>query len=1126
VSTKYVVETFADIIAAVQEELNADANDTVITNRIKRDINQIYLQEICPDQDWVWLNRKIELQHKAFFSTGTVTVTNGSVTATITTAPSYTCKNFLFSVDGYNEVYRIASHTASSLTITLESPYTGTSDSGLTFKIWADTLALPADCENTKTIRHGFRTTPLEGLGDREFKRLVASGPRAVNRPCNYSTGALVDPAPYDSITSLPATTYRSAAGLTRTLVFASTLGSSTANLLIQEGDRIEVTGVGHYSYNGDFVVSEVTTTTATNDTIKYTCKEVKSESSTADTGGTVTKAAQTNLASRYRELFVYPAIYDSDTTLQVDYKISPPPLVEDDDEPLIPIHDRSVLVYGVLSRQWVKHRDAEIFSTNASLYERKLAKMAGKIEDSLDQPRITISKTYVKAKRRGQFDRGFSYPQNTGFSAGGGASVLQGTADTVAVFGSDSRIGSSPTVSTTELGYLDGVTSAIQTQIDAKAPKANPTFTGTVTAPTFVGNLTGNVTGNASTVTTNANLTGPITSSGNATAVASQTGTGTKFVMDTSPTLVTPVIGAATGTSLSVSGQLTSTVATGTAPLVVSSTTQVANLKAATAGNADTVTTNANLTGVITSVGNTTSINSQTGTGSKFVVDTSPTLVTPVIGAATGTSLSVSGQLTSTASTGTAPLVVSSTTRVANLNVATAGNADTVTTNANLTGDVTSVGNTTTYNNTVGVAKGGTGITSGTSGGVPYFSGTSSIASSGALAQYGVVLGGGAAAAPVTLSPDASASKVLKSGGSGANPSWLAYDSAATASVLMSKDANANTTVNSLITSFTTTATAAATTTLTVSSTYEQYFTGSTTQTVALPATNTLVTGQGFEITNLSSGAVTVQSSGGNTLQAMAANTKLVVTCISTSGTGTASWAWAYYAVNNVLAASSSYTAPTVQSFTSGSGTYTKPANVLYMIVEMVGGGGGGGGSGTAAGTAATDGADSTFSVHSGAAILTAGKGLKGARSSDGGAGGTATVAAGATKIIAVPGGGGGGSGQQTTSPITQIPGGMGGSSFFGGAGGGGGNTTAAGTAAGTNTGSGGGGALISQTTNGISGSGGGAGAYIKALITSPSASYDYSVGAKGTGQAAGSSGFAGGDGGSGYIVVTEFYQ
>ena len=46
-------------------------------------------------------------------------------------------------------------------------------------------------------------------------------------------------------------------------------------------------------------------------------------------------------------------------------------------------------------------------------------------------------------------------------------------------------------------------------------------------------------------------NLTGPITSVGAVTSIASQTGTGTKFVVDTSPTLVTPNIGVATATSV-----------------------------------------------------------------------------------------------------------------------------------------------------------------------------------------------------------------------------------------------------------------------------------------------------------------------------------------------------------------------------------------------------------------------------------------------------------------------------------------------------------------------------------------------------------------------------------------------
>ena len=40
-----------------------------------------------------------------------------------------------------------------------------------------------------------------------------------------------------------------------------------------------------------------------------------------------------------------------------------------------------------------------------------------------------------------------------------------------------------SVTATAEELNYVDGVTSNVQTQLDAKAPSANPTFTGTVDA-------------------------------------------------------------------------------------------------------------------------------------------------------------------------------------------------------------------------------------------------------------------------------------------------------------------------------------------------------------------------------------------------------------------------------------------------------------------------------------------------------------------------------------------------------------------------------------------------------------------------------------------------------------------
>jgi hypothetical protein len=48
-------------------------------------------------------------------------------------------------------------------------------------------------------------------------------------------------------------------------------------------------------------------------------------------------------------------------------------------------------------------------------------------------------------------------------------------------------------------------------------------------------------------------------------------------------------------------------------------------------------------------------------------------------------------------------------------------------------------------------VANGGTGLTAGTSGGVLAYTASGTLASSGALTQYGVVIGGGAGAAPTS---------------------------------------------------------------------------------------------------------------------------------------------------------------------------------------------------------------------------------------------------------------------------------------------------------------------------------------------------------------------------------------
>ena len=167
------------------------------------------------------------------------------------------------------------------------------------------------------------------------------------------------------------------------------------------------------------------------------------------------------------------------------------------------------------------------------------------------------------------------------------------------------------------------------------------------------IANITGNaIIGGVATVT--GNVSGGNLSTGGALSVTGNANVGN---LGTARVIAT---GNISGT------QLISNIPTGTAPLVVTSTTQVANLNAATAGTAGsattagTVTTNAQPN--ITSVGTLTSL-TVTGNASAGNLLTAGSVV--------------ASTLTSNVAIGTAPLTVTSTTRVANLNVSYANVAD-----------------------------------------------------------------------------------------------------------------------------------------------------------------------------------------------------------------------------------------------------------------------------------------------------------------------------------------------------------------------------------------------------------------------------------------------------------------
>ena len=302
---------------------------------------------------------------------------------------------------------------------------------------------------------------------------------------------------------------------------------------------------------------------------------------------------------------------------------------------------------------------------------------------------------------------------------------------------------------------------------------------------------------------------------------------------------------------------------------------------------------------------------------------------------------------------------------------------------------------------------------------------------------------------------------------------------------------------------------------------------------------------GTGFNSGSISLTTANSSASSGNILlnpgiTSTPANRGRIVFADGSEGTAGAFWKSTDLVGNGhwVSSASGVFTAPTIQKITAGSGTYTTPANVLYLRIRMVGAGGGGGGSdfntSAPAATAGSTGGNTTFGTN------TANGGAGGsvfAGNSAGGIGGTPN--AGATVAGLFLFGGNGSPGNIQTLPYDMASlGGDGGSSCLGGNGSAGsvnGATVSAGNAGRTNSGGGGGGAgstgSVFFAITPRAGGGGGAGACIDAIEKYPNiaASYSYSVGAGGTAGAAGGGGggvAAGGAGGTGIIEITEYYQ
>lgn len=194
---------FSDIKEAVRENLGIQSTDTTNMNKLERYINTIYTQYVVPYKRWTWLHGDTRIKHSAPYENGTVSVTPESTTVTLSVAPgasdgtSGSFENYLFSVDGFDEIYRITSHTALSTTITLDTEFLGALNATAGFKIWRDRIDLPTDAYETIDVWHDRYAKKMEGVGRQELVRIEGqNGRKAEAFPRYYSTQSYYDPTP------------------------------------------------------------------------------------------------------------------------------------------------------------------------------------------------------------------------------------------------------------------------------------------------------------------------------------------------------------------------------------------------------------------------------------------------------------------------------------------------------------------------------------------------------------------------------------------------------------------------------------------------------------------------------------------------------------------------------------------------------------------------------------------------------------------------------------------------------------------------------------------------------------------------------------------------------------------
>lgn len=169
----------------------------ILLNRVYRDI-WMGGGALDPqiNEDWWWLREAGAITLNPVIDSGTISVTNNDATAILSVSSSISLQGRFLKVDEHSDVFKISSHTAGTANMTLESVYTGDTDTTASYSIFQTDYTLANHLKLAGEMKQ-YRSWPF-----------IISAISSRNFDLNFPLQKLKSGAP-DKFTYLDSTTVR-----------------------------------------------------------------------------------------------------------------------------------------------------------------------------------------------------------------------------------------------------------------------------------------------------------------------------------------------------------------------------------------------------------------------------------------------------------------------------------------------------------------------------------------------------------------------------------------------------------------------------------------------------------------------------------------------------------------------------------------------------------------------------------------------------------------------------------------------------------------------------------------------------------------------------------------------------